>query len=85
MPGAGRLRLTRDVRDPEVFLSFLAWESVEAVRAWKSAPDFRERLARVLQHADDFAPTELVVVATAEAGVASADSLLSDIEPVHAP
>jgi heme-degrading monooxygenase HmoA len=83
--GAGTLRLTRDVRDTELFLSFGAWESIDAVRAWKSAPDFRERLARVLQHVDEFEPTELTVVATAEAGAASAGpSPLSGVEPAHA-
>ena len=67
MPGAGVLRLTRDIRNPDVFLSFGAWESVDAVRAWKSAPEFHDRLARVLQHVDEFEPTELAVIATAEA------------------
>lgn len=70
MPGAGTLRLTRDVRDTEVFLSFGAWESIDAVRAWKGAPEFRERLARVLEFVDEFAPTELAVLATVEAGEA---------------
>ncbi len=72
MPGAGTLRLTRDVRDAELFLSFGSWESVDAVRAWKSAPDFRERLARVLQHVDEFEPSEFAMVAKAQAGSASA-------------
>ena len=67
-PGAGTLRLTRDLRDNGVFLSFGAWESTEAVRAWKSAPEFRERMARVLQHVDEFVPSELAVVATVHAG-----------------
>ena len=83
--GAGTLRLTRDVRDPNVFLSFGAWESVEAVRAWKEEPEFRERLARVLQHVDEFEPTELAVVATAGADVASRNSSHEiDFEPAHA-
>ena len=77
MPGAGTLRLTRDVRDAEVFLSFGAWESIDAVRAWKSAPAFRERLARVLQHVAESEPTELALVAIAEAGAASVDPPLS--------
>jgi heme-degrading monooxygenase HmoA len=76
-PGAGTLRLTHDVRDAEVYLSFGAWESSDAVRAWKSAPDFRDRLARVLQHVDEFTPTELALVATAEGGASS-------VEPTHA-
>ena len=72
MPGAGTLSLTRDARDDELFLSFGAWDSIDAVRAWKSAPEFRERLAHVLQHVNEFVPSELALVATAEAGTASA-------------
>jgi heme-degrading monooxygenase HmoA len=65
MPGAGTLRLTRDVHDVERFVSFGEWQSAEAVRGWKSAPDFNERIAQVLQHVDVFEATELAVVATA--------------------
>src|ERR1700737_639854 len=71
--GLGELRLTRDVRQPEVFVSFAAWKSSDAVRAWKSAPDFRERLADVLQHVDEFEPSELTVVASADAGSAQSE------------
>jgi len=70
MPGAGGLRLARDVDDADVFLSFGAWRDNDAVRAWKSAPEFRERLARVLQHVEEFESRELTVVATARAGAA---------------
>lgn len=48
----------------------LAWHDGEAVRAWKSAAEFRERLARVLQHAENFQPAEIVVVATSAATAA---------------
>jgi heme-degrading monooxygenase HmoA len=64
MPGAGTLRLTRDAVDAGRFVSFGSWRSDEAVRAWKSAHDFRERIARVLEHVDEFEPAELMVVAT---------------------
>jgi heme-degrading monooxygenase HmoA len=77
MSGAGTLRLTRDVRDAEVFLSFGAWESIDAVRTWKEAPEFRERLAHVLQHVDEFEPTELALVATADAGAALVERALA--------
>src|SRR5215218_10989087 len=63
MPGAGALRLGRDTGDVLRFVSYGAWESVDAVRAWKSAPEFRERIAQVLQYVDDFHPSELDVVA----------------------
>jgi heme-degrading monooxygenase HmoA len=71
MPGAGTVRLARDLRDPEQFVSFAAWESIEAVRAWKSSPEFKERMSRVQRHVDKFAPTELEVVAAFERGSAA--------------
>jgi hypothetical protein len=69
----GRLVLTRDLRDAHVFVSFGAWKSIDAVRVWKGAPDFRERMARVLRHVAEFEPAELAVVAAAEAGAALID------------
>ena len=64
MPGAGDLRLGRDTGEMLRFVSYGAWDNVDAVRAWKSAPEFRERIARVLQYVDDFHPSELDVIAT---------------------
>jgi heme-degrading monooxygenase HmoA len=64
-PGAGKLQLVRDLGRPERFMSFGDWESIEQVRDWKSSPEFRERMARVLQHVDEFQPSELTVVASA--------------------
>jgi len=68
MPGAGRLQLVHDLREPDRFVSFGDWESLEQVRAWKGSPDFRERMARVLQHVDEFHPAELTLIASAEHG-----------------
>lgn len=63
MPGAGTALLARDLRDPQRFVSFVAWESIDAVRAWKTAPEFKPHMSRVQDHIDKFAPTELEVVA----------------------
>ena len=71
MLGAGTVRLTRDLRDPGRFVSFARWESIEAVRAWKSSPEFKERMSRVQRHVDAFAPTELELVASFERGAAA--------------
>jgi heme-degrading monooxygenase HmoA len=68
MPGAGALRLGRDTGDVRRFVSYGTWDNVDAVRAWKSAPEFRERIAQVLQYVDDFHPSELEVVATCADG-----------------
>lgn len=68
MPGAGTVRLARDLRNPGHFVSFAAWESIEAIRAWKSSPEFKERMGRVQQHVDKFSPTELELVAAFDKG-----------------
>src|SRR5262245_62107226 len=56
-PGSGTLRLVRDHYEPSRFMSFGAWESFEAQRAWKDDSEFQERMARVRQHVDDFTPS----------------------------
>jgi len=71
MPGAGRLHLVRDLRESQRFVSFGGWDSPDEVRAWKTSPEFRERMAQVLQHVDQFQPTELTLVASAEHGAAN--------------
>jgi heme-degrading monooxygenase HmoA len=68
--GSGMARLARDLREPDRFLSFLDWDSIEAVRSWKSAPEFKERMSRVQKHIDKFAPTELELVASCTSGAA---------------
>ena len=60
--GASFATLARDLRDPERFVSFMAWSDIDSVRAWKSSPEFKPRMARVQEHIDTFAPTELEVV-----------------------
>jgi heme-degrading monooxygenase HmoA len=66
MPGAGPATLARDVRDPRRFVSFIGWQSMDALRAWKSSDEFRPRMSDVQQFVDTFEPTELEVVALAE-------------------
>src|SRR5262249_3334948 len=65
MPGAGRLRLTRDLYEDGRYVSFGDWASEDAVRGWKGSPEFRERMAQVLQHVGEFQSAELGLVATA--------------------
>jgi heme-degrading monooxygenase HmoA len=68
MPGAGRLQLVHALHEQGRFVSFGDWESIEQVRAWKSSPDFREQIAQVLQHVEEFKP--LALLATTQAGAA---------------
>jgi len=78
-PGAGVLSLTRDAREPGRFVSFGAWRTSEAVRAWKGGPEFRERMAHVLQHVAEFQPTELAVIATADQGAVTTDGATTKV------
>ena len=73
--GAGTLRLLRDLKEPDRYVSFGDWESEGAARAWKDLPEFRERLAHVLQHVAEFHSTNLTVVASAEAGASARAAL----------
>jgi heme-degrading monooxygenase HmoA len=68
MPGAGRLHLVRDLREQQRFVSFGSWDSIDEVRAWKTSPEFRDRMAQVLQHVDEFQPAELRLVSSTENG-----------------
>jgi heme-degrading monooxygenase HmoA len=68
MPGAGRLQLVRDTRESGRYVSFGEWAGPEQVAAWKTLPEFRDRLARVVQHTDQFSSAELELVASAENG-----------------
>ena len=66
MPGAaGEAVMVRDLRAPERFVSFMAWESLEAIQGWKAHPEFKPRMAQVQELVDVFAPTETEVVARA--------------------
>jgi heme-degrading monooxygenase HmoA len=57
-PGVRTLRLVRDLNEPARFISFADWDGIEAIHAWKSSPEFRERIGRVRQHTDEFRPAE---------------------------
>ena len=71
MPGAGQLRLTRDLYEERRYVSFGDWSNENAVRGWKGSPEFKERMAQVLQHVGEFQSAELGLLATAEDGAAA--------------
>ena len=69
MPGAGGPAiLARDLREEGWYVSFAGWEDHESVRRWKGHPEFKERMSRVQQFVDKFAPTELEVAARGRIG-----------------
>jgi heme-degrading monooxygenase HmoA len=83
--GAGTLRLVRDVRNPGRFVSFGQWNNADAVRGWKSSPEFKQRLGGVVRRAAEFEPTELVTLAKATGGTVETHSPPAEVEPMHAP
>jgi heme-degrading monooxygenase HmoA len=84
-PGAGTLRLVRDVRNAGRFVSFGQWDDADAVRAWKSSAEFKDRIGRVVRQATEFEPTELVTLVRVSGGAVEALSPPAGIEPIHAP
>jgi heme-degrading monooxygenase HmoA len=46
-------RLIRDLRDPHHFVSFAAWQDLDAMRAWQGSPDFKERFDSVYALCED--------------------------------
>jgi heme-degrading monooxygenase HmoA len=84
-PGAGTLRLFRDVRNAGRFVSFGQWDDAEAVRAWKSSPEFKERIGRVVRQATEFEPTEHVTLVKVTGGTVMALSPPAGMDPIHAP
>jgi heme-degrading monooxygenase HmoA len=83
--GAGTLRLVRDVRNAGRFLSFGQWDDADAVRAWKSSAEFKERIGRVVRQTTEFEPTELVTIVKVTGGTVEVLSPPAGIEPIHAP
>jgi heme-degrading monooxygenase HmoA len=84
-PGAKTLRLLRDVRNPGRFSSVGEWDDADAIRSWKSSPEFKERLGRVVGQASSFEPTELVTLVKVAGGTAEALTPPEDLEAIHAP
>ena len=84
-PGAQTLRLVRDVRNAGRFFSFGQWDDAEAVQAWKSSDEFKERLGRVVKQSSEFEPTELVVLKRVAGGHVDTPSPPPDLQPIHAP
>ena len=58
-----------DLHEEGRYVSFGDWSSETAVRGWKGSPEFKERMAQVLLHVDEFHPSELVLIAVADDGI----------------
>jgi heme-degrading monooxygenase HmoA len=63
-PGAESFVLIQDSGDPRRFLSFGAWDSPEAVTAWRQRPEFAELLGECRALCEEFEPHDYKLVAT---------------------
>ena len=84
-PGNQSVRLMRDVRNAGRLVSIGKWENAEAVSTFKSEPEFKERLGRLVKLSTDFEPTELVTLVKAAGGTTEQLSPPEDLAPIHAP
>jgi heme-degrading monooxygenase HmoA len=82
--GSPTIRLARDIRTTGRFVSIGQWENAEAIQAWKSSDEFREKLGSVVRLAAEFEPTELVVSKRVSGGSVETFSP-PDLAPIHAP
>jgi heme-degrading monooxygenase HmoA len=83
-PGAQALRLARDTRNENQWISLGLWDDAEAVRSWKGNSEFKARLGKVVQQAAEFEPTELVVQKRVSGGNVETFTP-PELEPIHAP
>jgi heme-degrading monooxygenase HmoA len=59
---AARAMLLRDADDPERFVSFGPWESMQAVRNWRALAGYQGRVAKLREVVDHFEPRTLELV-----------------------
>jgi heme-degrading monooxygenase HmoA len=59
LEGAGSARLLQDLAQRNRFVSFGDWESVEAIDAFRTAPEFEEGVARLRGLLEHFEPYTL--------------------------
>jgi heme-degrading monooxygenase HmoA len=63
-PGVRTMRLVRDVKEPAKFISFADWDGIESIHAWKATDEFKQRIANVKQHTDEFTAAEAELAVT---------------------
>lgn len=64
--GTGKGYLLQDPEHPQQFVSFGAWQSADAIKAWRESPEFKAFGQKVRELCDDFQPRSLALVAGSE-------------------
>ena len=60
---AANATLLRDVDEPNHFVSFGPWETIEAVRRWRAEPGFQQHVERLHEVVERFEPHTYALVA----------------------
>jgi hypothetical protein len=58
-----KARLLRDLEHAHTFVSFGPWADIDAVRRWRSAEGYHERVTRLYDVVESFEPRTLVLAA----------------------
>ena len=83
-PGLGqRARLLRDAESPTTFISFGPWLSGDAVKNWRTAEGYHERVARLQEVLESFEPRTLELVARGVSVATTWGELLTGEEVAH--
>lgn len=61
--GAAWAKLFQDRAQPNRFVSFGPWDSLEAIEAWRSHPGFAQRVGRIRELIESLEPSTLEAVA----------------------
>jgi heme-degrading monooxygenase HmoA len=58
--------LVRDREQPNLFISFGPWDSLEQIEKWRSSTTFQEGVGKIRELLDDFEPHTMDLVAAIE-------------------
>ncbi len=64
--GAGIGYLLQDPQQPQYFISFGAWQTVEAIKEWRDRSEFKAFVVKAKELCEDFQPHLLTLVASSE-------------------
>lgn len=64
-PGAADAYLLQDLHQPRQFASFGAWETLDAIKAWRESNEFKDFVSSAKSLCDEFYPHTFHLVAAA--------------------
>jgi heme-degrading monooxygenase HmoA len=62
--GARSFVLLRDMEEPQHFVSLGTWDDRDSINAWRSTPEFAEKLGRCRELCEDFRARDFTLAAS---------------------